>query len=144
MSDFGASPDGPGWPRLVVEDHPTFGGAPAAGRPTDGYRQAAAPDEGLPPPAVPPLAHPGDVTVYAFTILSAQGTSVASPYKAPLDVIRRQHGVAFEGTAEVVAAQDLDRDGFYRPPGDEWQSSSFDLQQGLDVRELDEDRDKFD
>jgi hypothetical protein len=82
-----------------------------------------------------------DVTVYAFTTLASDGRHVASAWKAPLDVIDARQGVAFEETAEVVAARDLDEQGFYRPPEDEWQSSSFDLQQGLDVVELEEDLD---
>jgi hypothetical protein len=80
----------------------------------------------------------GEVTVYAFTTLSADGRHVASPFKASFDAIERLHGVAFEETAEVVAASELDARGFYHPPTDEWKSSSFDLQHGLDVHELDE------
>jgi hypothetical protein len=78
------------------------------------------------------------VVVYAFSVRSAEDASyVAASYKATLETITRLNGIPFEETAESVPAWRLDADGRYDPGDDGWKSSSFDLQQGLDVQEVD-------
>jgi hypothetical protein len=84
------------------------------------------------------------VVVYAFSVRSPDdGSYVAASYKASLETIARLNGILFEETAESIPASRLDADGRYDPGDEGWKSSSFDLQQGLDVREMDGDPDAW-
>lgn len=81
------------------------------------------------------------VTVYGFKMWSRrQGRYVVSRFKAPRDVIERYQVVLMESTGEAVHKSDLDHRGRYlrsdlESPDSAWQSSSFDLRNGLDVTE---------
>ena len=76
------------------------------------------------------------VTVHDFMLWSDRvGRYLASGFKASLEVIHDMHGLAVEGTAEEVPAHALDEAGLYQSIESGWQSSSFDLQQGLEVTE---------